>query len=82
MKSSLLTSTITLTRFKYMADTNPTPKSEIKVTEKKFEDTLVKLTEALQLKLETNYLDQLQVNQILTNYKETKNYEDIKQYLE
>ena len=65
-----------------MADTNPTPKVETKVTDKNFEEILSKLTDALKFKLETNYLDELQVKQILTNFKETRNYEDIKQYLE
>jgi hypothetical protein len=53
-----------------------------KISDKKFSETLEKLTQALDLKLKTNYLDQLQVNQILTNFRETQNYSDIKQYLE
>ena len=60
-----------------MADTNPTPTK----AEKNFDETLAKLTEALKIKFETNYLDELQVNQIIANFKETKNYADIEQYL-
>ena len=66
-----------------MAETIPT--AEIKVeknSDKKFFETLEKLEQALELKFETNYLDRLQVNQILTNFRKTKNYSDIKQYLE
>jgi hypothetical protein len=59
-----------------------TPIKAEKNSDKKFSETLEKLTQALDLKLKTNYLDQLQVNQILTNFRETQNYSDIKQYLE
>ena len=65
-----------------MAEITPTEIKVEKNSDKKFSETLDKLTEALDLKLKTNYLDSLQVNQILTNFRETQNYSDIKQYLE